>query len=254
MAGDPTKAALWTGADVYIAPVGTALPANIGAAFSATWKPVGLLDGDRGFEHTRSVDKSDYFAWGQILVRTARRNFKQEIGLTMLEYNDEVRSIVWPGSTASALKVPTPTPLLMALELNEGTRKRRLITSLYAEFDADSFTENEAALTNFPVTATIFPKSDGELWVVQDTASNPVTALAISGTATISGTAITKLTATATFTDASTADVSDTAVWTTSDATKATVKYGYVKGVASGTPSITAAFGGQSDSETVTVS
>lgn len=51
MAGNPTNAAVWGGADVLIAPIGTAIPAG-NAAFGAGWEYVGLLDGGQGFEES----------------------------------------------------------------------------------------------------------------------------------------------------------------------------------------------------------
>ena len=48
MAGDPINAALWTDADVLVAPLGSPIPANAAAAFSGAWTRVGLLDGDAG--------------------------------------------------------------------------------------------------------------------------------------------------------------------------------------------------------------
>lgn len=253
MAGDPINAALWTDADVLVAPLGSPIPANAAAAFSGAWTRVGLLDGDAGADHNRSVNKDDKFAWGQILVRTSRKNFKLELGFTMLEYNDATRSIIWPGSSATRLKVPTPTPILLALELREGNRTRRLITALHAECDVDSYNESENDLAKFPVKASIFPNGDKELWIPQDTLDNPPTALVITGTATVAETEITKLIATATLTDLTTVDVSASAVWTSSAPTKATVAFGYVTGVEAGSSTIGASWGGVSDTESVTV-
>lgn len=254
MSGDPTNAALWTGADVLVAPLGSAVPATISDPFDGDWDQVGLLDGDAGFQHTRSQDKSDFFAWGQVLVRTSRKNFKLQVGMTLLEYNDVTKDIIWPGSTADALVVPVPEPMLMALQLTEGDRTRRLISAYQVEFDADSFTENESGLSNFPVMATVFPNGDGELWVPQDTNDNPPASLAISGSGSLGASAIGKLTATVTFADSSTADVSASAKWTTSNAAKCTVAYGYVSGVAAGAATITASWGGVSGTKAMTVS
>jgi hypothetical protein len=48
MAGDTANAAVWGGADVLVAPIGTALPTTNGA-FAEGWEYVGLLDGGQGF-------------------------------------------------------------------------------------------------------------------------------------------------------------------------------------------------------------
>jgi len=60
---------------------------------------VGLLDGDQGFEESRSEDVKDHFAWGGILVATTRSKFKLEKKFTVLEDNVQTRALIWPGST-----------------------------------------------------------------------------------------------------------------------------------------------------------
>ena len=62
------------------------------------------------------------------------------------------------------------------------------------------------------------------------------------------------LKATATYSDGTSSDVTAGAVWTSSDGTIASVAAGNVKGVAPGTATITASFGGLSGSSTITVS
>lgn len=170
MAGDPSKASLWADADVYVAadPAETN-PTNSGVAFGADWGLVGLLDGEAGFVHSRSEDTSDLFAWGGILVRTSRRNFRQTVAFTALEDNETTRSLIWPGSTATKLFVPRPVPVKLALEKREGDHVHRLITARHAivTLNAD-VTEGEADLTKYELLATIFPKADGQLWDVQD--------------------------------------------------------------------------------------
>ena len=83
-----------------------------------------------------------------------------------------------------------------------------------------------------------------------------VSSLLITGDNTLGVGDINSLVATATYDDASTADVTAAADWTSATPAKATVPYGagFVLGVAAGTSVITASYGGQTDTETVTVS
>ena len=55
MSGNPTNAAVWGGADVLIAPIGTAIPTG-NAVFGVGWEYVGLLDGGQGFEESIEQD------------------------------------------------------------------------------------------------------------------------------------------------------------------------------------------------------
>ncbi|MGZ3450131.1 MAG: beta strand repeat-containing protein [Polyangiales bacterium] len=72
--------------------------------------------------------------------------------------------------------------------------------------------------------------------------------------ATISPGGTVTITATAVYSDGSKVDVTGTAAWSSSDAGIATVGAGKVTGVAAGTATVTATFGGKSGTATITVS
>jgi len=170
MAGDPTLATIWPEADVYTAALGTADPATVEDDFGAGWDLIGLLDGEAGFAHAREEDVNDIFAWGGIIVRTSRKNFKQTVAFTALEDNDAVRALVWPGSTSAALSVPRPARIKVALETREDDVVKRLISAFEAEIviNAD-IVDKEDDLTKYELLATIFPTSAGVLWNQQKT-------------------------------------------------------------------------------------
>ncbi len=170
MAGDVTKASLWADADVWVAAdVATVNPATAATAFGVGWDLVGLLDGDEGFVQSRDEDETDFFAWGGLLVRTARKNFKLTYKFTALEDNDTTRALLWPGSSATTLVVPRPVPVKLALELREGNVTHRRITKDHAVITLDKdLTESESDLTKYPFVATIYPNAAGELFDVQD--------------------------------------------------------------------------------------
>lgn len=159
MAGDPSKASLWTDADVYIAPLGTANPATINDPFGSGWDLVGLLDGDAGMVYPREEEETDLYAWGGLIVRTSRRNFKQMVTFTCLEDTERTRSFIWPGSTATELYVPRVPRLKVGFEVREGAKSRRLITTnIGADVKVDGdFGDSEADLTRYPIRCTIFP-------------------------------------------------------------------------------------------------
>lgn len=173
MAGDPSNASLWPDADVYTAPVGTSLPATVDDEFPAGWDLVGLLDGAEGFKHMREESVQDLFAWGGILVRRSRRNFKATVGFTLLEDNDVTRELVWPGSTATSIVVPVPARILIAFETREDDKVQRLISAYEAEVEVNGdIVDKEEDLTKYPMLATIFPDasvSPPELFVRQAT-------------------------------------------------------------------------------------
>lgn len=255
MSGDPTKANLWTDADVYVSwNLSAALPANADTPFGPDWHLVGLLDGDEGFPETRDEDTDDKFAWGGILVRTSRQHFKLTKSFTCLEDNETTRKLVWPGSTETKIKVPRPEQVKVAFETREGEKVRRLATSLYAECALDGdHGENETDLESATIAATIFPTSDGDLFDRQATPT--LESISVTpATATVPTGDIAALAATATYSDSSTADVTAEATWTSSATNKATVSAGFVTGIAAGAATITATYQGQTDTCAVTVS
>lgn len=168
MAGDPAKATIWPNADVYIGDTDASDPLTVTAPFGVDWDLVGLLDGDAGFVQSREEETNDIYAWGGILVRTSRRNFKQTISFTALEDNATTRSLIWPGSTAGTLVVPRPARVKIGLEMREGSTVKRLISAYEAEVTINGdITDSEADITRYELLATIFPTSEGVLFFEQ---------------------------------------------------------------------------------------
>lgn len=168
MSGDPANAALWADADVYIADIDATLPTDAEDPFGVEWDLVGLLDGDAGFEHSGDFQaKDDFYAWGGLLVRSARRNWKQQVKFTALENNDTVVDLFSP------YVVPDPHfSFLLALETRESDIVHRVITSNYAQVDArDNLKASESDLQKYGFTCTIYPDGSGNLWTPQDTAT-----------------------------------------------------------------------------------
>lgn len=169
MAGDTENAALWAEADVWIAlNLAATNPTDVEDPFGGDWDLVGLLDGEAGFVESRSEDTNDFYAWGGILVRTSRRNFKMTRQFTALETNPTVRQLVYPGSTGTEIIVPQRSPFKIGFETREGTKTRRVISRRYAEVDeVGDITESEADLKKYEITVAIYPDANGVLFDVQ---------------------------------------------------------------------------------------
>jgi hypothetical protein len=169
MAGDSTKAALWTGADVYIAPVGTAVPADVTTAWAAAWSAVGLLDGAEGFTENRDAESKEHYAWGGTLVKKTTSKHKRTIKFVALEDNDVVFALVNPGSTrtvaggvtTSKVKTPTAAEFAIAFETLDGTKKKRRIVKRATVESVGDVKQGEDDLTVYEVTVVIYPESDG---------------------------------------------------------------------------------------------
>lgn len=172
MAGDPTKAALWQNADVYIAAAGTEGPTDVSTAWAAGWEPVGLLDGEEGFAEEREDESEEYYAWGGILVKKTKAQHKRTIKFIALEDNDVVFKLVNPGSTrttadgltTSIVKVPSNAEFAIGFETRDGDKvKRRSILRATVE-EVGEIKESESELTAYEITVVIYPESDGTLY------------------------------------------------------------------------------------------
>ncbi|MFJ4799203.1 Ig-like domain-containing protein [Kitasatospora purpeofusca] len=259
MSGDPTNARLWTDADFWVADsLATPNPIDANSPFGAGWTMGGLLDGDDGMPESRDEDTADHYAWGGILVRSSRKNFKLSKKVSVLEDNPVTRSLAWPGSTSTQIVVPKPVPRKVAFETRDAATGviSRLITRRHAivTLDGDQ-DENETDLRKSTFVAVIYPDSAGILFDKQ--VSQAVTGLAVApATKTLAVGAIAQLVATATLADTTTRNVSADPYlqWATSAAAKATVQFGFVTAVATGAASISATYQGLTASCAVTVS
>jgi hypothetical protein len=249
MSGNPDNASIWGDADVYVATdLNAEIPASIDVDFGLEFDIVGLLDGDAGFEESRSQDNSDFFAWGGLLIRTARKNFKLTRKFVCLEENAVTLGLIWPDSGQGERRVPKVKRVKLGFETLDGTNKKRVITRRYAEVaEVGTIKDSESELTKIEITVDIYPDADGVLFDVQpDSANVTLASIAILPlTLALTEDEIGKLTVTATYSDASTVDVSLFATYTTSDADRATVANGYVTGGAeAGAVNIGASFRG----------
>lgn len=247
MSGTPGNASIWADADIYVSTdLAVALPASAAAAMPVGWgAAVGLLDGADGIVTTRDRDDQVFYAWGGVPVRKRRKNYLETVKFSVLEDNDKTRALIHPGSSAGELIVPQVVPVMLALEVRDGTKVRRKITASYAEIDVDGdMVENEDDLTKVSLVATIFPVvATKKLWTEQKTPTLVSIALTPLTLALTTG-QIKAVVATGTYDDASTQVLTDVVAWSSSAPSKATVRYGDVTFVAAGTTNITCSYQG----------
>src|SRR5450756_2772371 len=152
----------------------------------------------------------------------------------VLEDNVATRSLIWPGSSATEIKVPVPVNILIAFETRTGGKVRRLISANYAQVDVDgSIKDSEEDLTKATLVASIFPTtaSPGVLFnrqAVPTIASIAITPLTLA--LSLAGANVKPLVATATYSDSTTGVISAQAAWLSATPAKATVDGRYVTG------------------------
>jgi len=249
MSGDPTKAGLWADADVYYTTnLAAVTPPDANTAFTSDWHLVGLLDGSAGFESEGKFGKTgDHFGWGGILIATTRSQWKETKKFSILEDNQWTRALVYPGSAAGQIAVPTIPNIKIAFETRNGGKVHRVVTTNYAQVERDgTIKENEDDLTTVGLIATVFPDPSSKvLWTdlakpnIVSIALTPLT-LALS----LAGSKIKTIVATATYSDATTGDVTLAANWVSGTPANASAVDGYVTGLVIGTSSISCNYGG----------
>jgi hypothetical protein len=175
MAGDAKETQLWQGADVYIAPVGTAGPTDTTAAWAAGWTAVGLLDGEAGFEESRESESSEHYAWGGVLFKRTSGKHKRTFKFVALEDNDVVFDLVNPGSTrtvdgltgvrTSVVKTPVAgEQFAVGFELRDGSRTKRRHAATAEVQEVATVKESETDPTVYEITVVIFPEADNTLY------------------------------------------------------------------------------------------
>lgn len=167
MAGDVANPRIWTGADVYVAPVGTSYPATVAEAWGAAWKALGLLSED-GMTESRGQDVADHYSWGGNLVRTTMSKFKRTFKFIALENNPVVFGIVNPGSievthlgiTQKTIKNPTSNPKSWGFNLTDGLIINRRIVPRGEVVEVGDITFSDADMTGYELTVNIYPVND----------------------------------------------------------------------------------------------
>lgn len=171
MARNADNVKVFKDAWIYLAESATRpeLPTDIDVAMPAAWKDVGLLDGDGGIGESRSIDETEKFGWGAGLVKISGRNIGISGSITLIEDNEISRGLVWPGSTATKRKLPTPVYRWMAIETQDDfDAKTRLFTVRRARLWVPENTKNEADATSWEVQYRLFGDGANDVFDVQE--------------------------------------------------------------------------------------
>ena len=170
MSGDNKNARLLTHVDVFIAALGSTVPAAITDPFAAAWDQCGLI-ADEKIDFSRDWGKDDdFYDFDGALVASLQGQYKEQVKFSFLEDSTKTRKIMFPGSSDTAIMVPRSVPLLFALDLYyQVGDHERLITKKHALIDVAGWSMGQE-LTKFPATAKIFPDTSvagNQLWIRQ---------------------------------------------------------------------------------------
>lgn len=159
MARNPDNAKIWEDARVFLSDATTrpALPADVDEEFATGWNETGILDGDDGFSEERGSDETKHYGWGVGLIKVGGKNYELSRTFSPLEDNEQVRGLVWPGSTATKLKLPKPVYRWIAFEnTSDFGEVERLISIKRARIWVPNNNRNESDITKWEVQAMFF--------------------------------------------------------------------------------------------------
>lgn len=174
MAGNPNNASVWAYADVLIGGLDAEEPAD-GSPFGPDWDYVGLLNGDDGFSESMSVDSSDHFAWGGILVATTRSNFKLTRSFTAFEDNETVFDLVYAGHDVAFagdgtyqgdvhvpdLQARFKIAFVTRSGQGDDAQVKRVISKNYAQVEErGDAQESETEISSRQITVAIYPTEE----------------------------------------------------------------------------------------------
>ncbi len=168
-------------------------------------------------------------------------------------------SSVAVASTTSTVNIGSTLQLAATATYSDGTTQNVTTQATWSSANTSDATVSSTGLvtgvaTGTPIITATFGGKSGTMTVtVTPTITPIVTAVAVSGGGSIVVGSSAQLTAIASYSDGSTKPVTTDATWTSSNTNQATVAAGLVTGVAAGMPMITASFGGQSGTTTVTI-
>lgn len=170
--------------ELFLAPVGTALPTAASTALPAIWVGYGYTTDD-GVTIARSVDTEDVNAWqSSTPVRTIITGQSLTVDCTFLQTNELVTQL-WLGSGNFATDAGTPagyradvpvdaamSNFAMVLEWKDGTITSRLAIPKVTVSETGDLTIARAAST-FPVTFSALAPDTGTVlatWLTTDAA------------------------------------------------------------------------------------
>lgn len=148
---------------VYVAPDGTALPANANAARNVAFEEVGYISED-GVVQSIGSDRTDIKAWqnGDI-VRKVQTSHDLTYQFTMLETNDVSLEVYYGNYTAGTVEINSDVlpHQRWVLEFFDGDDHIRVVIpdGEVTERGDVSYKNDEA--TAYPITITCYPDASG---------------------------------------------------------------------------------------------
>lgn len=166
---------------IYMAPKGTAAPADLTAAWGEGWKDLGYMSDD-GVSLEYSTDVEDINAWQSLSpVRRVLTGVDMTLGFTAIELKADTITLYFPGSTitttagVSTLTIPAApgsAEFAFGLEWVDGTITNRLIIPRGEVTERGAVTVGRSAAVGLEMTVSAYASSTPEIatWLSNDPA------------------------------------------------------------------------------------
>jgi hypothetical protein len=174
-----------SGVGLYIAPLGTALPADTTTALDAAWKPLGYTTDD-GVEQMMDIESDDIMSWqDKSPVRTIIKSRVLSFKFSLLQWNPETLSLYMgaptpkPGTDGSFTlnldmgDVPTEHALLVDLEDYGKKIRIGMLRTILTDADSLTLQRGQAAPLGITVKALAVNGKTGAYIVGPDVAKTP---------------------------------------------------------------------------------
>lgn len=169
--------------NVYVAPKGTAAPADLTTAWGAAWKDLGYLNDD-GVEMEYSTDVEDIAAWQSLSpVRRVLSSVDMTLGFTAIELKSQTITLYFPDSTITEVTpgtvfrldipaAPDPAEFAFGFEWVDGTVTNRVVIPRGEVTDRESVNFQRGEAVGLGMTVSAYASSAPELatWLSNDPA------------------------------------------------------------------------------------
>ena len=159
---------------VYVAPLGTAVPADASTDLDSAYKCLGYVSED-GLENNNEMDVSAIKAWGGMIVYRSLNELNDNFALTLIESeNPEVLKAVYGADHVKEITVgdgteievdivaENPEECVWVFELSlRGDKKKRIVVPNGAVTSRDTITYNDSDAIGYGITVSAYPDASG---------------------------------------------------------------------------------------------
>lgn len=176
MPQDTSQVRVGVTGDIYVAPLGTTVPVDVGA-WPAGWVNLGLLDEDAPADMMPTRDITDIRAWQRLLpVRSVRTSEVMQYSFTLIQKSGTNLKLAFGGGAVAALgggifRFTPPAASfiderMVGIEVVDGSIIDRYIARRAYLMDIGTVSFRKDQAVAFPLTMMVLEPASGERWEI----------------------------------------------------------------------------------------